>query len=304
MLLAMFVKATAGIAAYVLFSRKFVSVLNDMALYEETIRYKPDSGSGFPILTLTLWAVFRSLATTAYIASRYLMYQEISVQQPKALALAVSSVWSVASLFVVYVISNEVYSLATMMYGVLTEYLRHLSDLTQSIMKSETSLCSSKAGFALQKLRLEYLKLRMIVGGLNDILPYSMLVSVTCSLVLLCTSAYVVTHPGDSWRKHVFSTCYGINLILELFKLVQASTNLKKKALKMHEMLDAIPTYHVPSHVIAQIHLFKESMDCSQLCLNAFGLFTLDKSLLLSMAASVLTFTILLVQTGQEYKTG
>ncbi|XP_054933792.1 uncharacterized protein [Dermacentor andersoni] len=54
----------------------------------------------------------------------------------------------------------------------------------------------------------------------------------------------------------------------------------------------------------AHIQLFKASLDSSQMCANAFGFFSLDKGLLVSTAASVLSFTILLVQTGQEFKTG
>ncbi|KAH7938755.1 hypothetical protein HPB52_000174 [Rhipicephalus sanguineus] len=47
------------------------------------------------------------------------------------------------------------------------------------------------------------------------------------ALVILCTSAYIVTHPGESFIKLLFAACYCVYIVIEMLELVLSSTNLK-----------------------------------------------------------------------------
>ncbi|KAH7933333.1 hypothetical protein HPB49_011599 [Dermacentor silvarum] len=264
LLIAMCVKGAAGMAVYLIFGRQFVSILNEMVTFEEFICYQPVSDTHCWFSARKLWEVSRWITITAYVTSRYAMYQELSAGQTTFLAAAASSLWSVASVFVVSIASAEAHSLARLIYRVLSDYMRHLSALALLTAKTDSAAHPARNSSALlQDIRLKYLKLKLIAGRLNEILQFSTLVSVTLSLVLVCTSGYVVTHPGESLRKLLFSACYCAYILLELAELVLSSTNLKD-----------------------QIQLFKSSLDSNQLCANAFGFFTLDKSLLVSILAS------------------
>ncbi|KAL1446059.1 hypothetical protein MTO96_044704 [Rhipicephalus appendiculatus] len=252
LVVAMYIKGTAGITMYVVFGTKFVSILNDMVTFEERIRYQPANEPECLFSASRWWGVARWTTITACVVTRYAMYQEFSANHDAVAAAVVTSIWSVASVFVVYVASAEAHALARLIYRVLSEYTSHLSASTLLAVRHGTSADLPHNTFTmLQDLRLKYLKLGHIAARLNEILQFSTLLSVTSSLVILCTSAYIVTHPGESFIKLLFSACYCVYIVIELLELVLSSTNLKDQT-----------------------------------------------------AASVLSFTILLVQTGQEFKAG
>ncbi|KAH9378164.1 hypothetical protein HPB48_011944 [Haemaphysalis longicornis] len=230
MLMTMFLKVAGGIGTYVFTARKLVCILNDMAAFERHIHFSRERTHGPCLSSRRLWILARSLSVGAFIASRYVTHEEFAAGQPAIIARAVSSIWSSVSVFVVYVASSAEHTLASMIYHVLGLYVDHLSSLVKLRTPSSSSVHKSANEWrVLQALRLKYLQLRRIVDSLNDILQYSALVSVTCSLVLLCLSAYFVVHPGASWTKLVFTICYFVLITLELTELVLSAANLKNK---------------------------------------------------------------------------
>ncbi|KAH6923817.1 hypothetical protein HPB50_007537 [Hyalomma asiaticum] len=228
LLVALYIKVSTGIAMYVLFGTKFVSILNDMARFEELIGYQPVSATYSCFSVRKLRAAARWLMITACVMSRYAMYEELSDTPATAASAAVSSVWSMVSAFIVYIASAEAHSLARLIYRVLSEYARHLSALALFATRIDGVADLPKNGYALlQDVRLKYLKLGHIARRLNEILQFSTFLSVTLSMVLLCTSVYIITHPGESLKKLVFSACYCVYIAFELYEMVLASTNLK-----------------------------------------------------------------------------
>ncbi|KAL3187293.1 hypothetical protein MRX96_025598 [Rhipicephalus microplus] len=236
LIVAMYIKAISGISMYVLFGTKFVSILNDMVTFEEHIRYQRAHELECLFSARRLWGVARWTTLTACVVTRYAMYQEFTATHHAAAAAAVTSIWSVPSAFVVYVASSAAHTLARLIYRVLSEYTSHLSAATLLAVRHGPSADPPYGSFAvLQDLRLNYLKLGRIAGRLNEILQFSTLLSVTSSLVILCTSAYIITHPGESFIKLLFSACYSVYIVIELLELVLSSTNLKdQQPIKRH----------------------------------------------------------------------
>ncbi|KAH8032230.1 hypothetical protein HPB51_024007 [Rhipicephalus microplus] len=227
LIVAMYIKAISGISMYVLFGTKFVSILNDMVTFEEHIRYQRVHELECLFSARRLWGVARWTTLTACVVTRYAMYQEFTATHHAAAAAAVTSIWSNTP---------------------VTFLLRHFL-----AVRHGTSADPPYGSFAvLQDLRLNYLKLGRIAGRLNEILQFSTLLSVASSLVILCTSAYIITHPGESFIKLLFSACYTVYIVVELLELVLSSTNLKDQCVKLRDMLDSTPTSCLSDEVIAQ----------------------------------------------------
>ncbi|XP_040062744.1 uncharacterized protein LOC8023916 [Ixodes scapularis] len=230
--------------------------------------------------------MFRTLLRKVFTLSRYLFFGELTSERPPSTATMATSAFVIVSTVVLTSACNFVHAIATLVYDLFTDDLGDLVAVAKVRLSPGSMLWGPRTARVLEDTRLKYLAMRKIIQELNDVLQYSTFVTVTCTLLTLCTCAYLISETESSWGKLVFTASYAVASSLELVHITVSMSQLKEQASRLSLVLEAPPISQLPKSVVQQVQLFKESLDIQLFCASGLGFFTVDKPLLVSVRMS------------------
>ncbi|CAN7948651.1 unnamed protein product, partial [Ixodes hexagonus] len=209
-------------------SGKLANVLNLAEGFEASMspykcRRQKKSRDFIDILRRLLWL----LSFVVFALSRYLFFAELTSELPPSTAKVATSAFVIASTLALSTASHIVQIIATIIYGVFTDDLECLYGVVKVRLSVESMLCRPRTAKVLEDIRLKYLGIRKIVQELNDVLQYSTFVSFACTLLTLCTCAYLISETDSSWGRFVFTTSYAVSISLELLDITVSVSQLK-----------------------------------------------------------------------------
>ncbi|KAH7940342.1 hypothetical protein HPB52_023056 [Rhipicephalus sanguineus] len=205
-------------------------------------------------------------------------------------SIGMRNVWSRVSLWIkalllimLYFVYDSVHIVALRSAGkVLVEYLKNqLGALERCIAghvggAQTLSHHASDARCLVEAIRFHFYEIQELKTAVNEVWSWSLVVSSSCTLLVLCTSLYEVCQNGpakwESYTVFVYSTYVTYDFV------TLASTS--------QSMTDMIEYLH-------------SCIDPEELSLAGGDFFKLNMSLLVSMAAALITYTVILVQTSQ-----
>ncbi|KAL3223442.1 hypothetical protein MRX96_049806 [Rhipicephalus microplus] len=188
---------------------------------------------------------------------------------------------------------------------VLIEYakfqLRVLDVCLASGANDQTSSTGRREGvpMRLESVRLNVCEIQRLKNAINDVWNWSLVVNGVFVLLLLCTAVYDLCMDGPGGRENYGSWFYAAYTTYEFVSLTflsQSLSNMGKKiqdACKTARSVDNDRYRH-------ETQCLRESIDSEGLCLRAGDFFKLKVSVLVSMAAAIITYTVILLQTGQS----
>uniref|UniRef100_G3MNS6 Gustatory receptor n=1 Tax=Amblyomma maculatum TaxID=34609 RepID=G3MNS6_AMBMU len=152
----------------------------------------------------------------------------------------------------------------------------------------------------IETVRIHVSTIKRLKRSLNAIWYPALAVWPVCIILILCVTLYAITtgnigHP-DVWISIAYSAQASISFI-DLAILSQALTD------EAHKLKDATIRAGMSVNTKScreQVQYLHDTIDPESMCLSGAGFFRLNKALLLSMAGSIITYAVILVQTGDE----
>ncbi|CAN8022600.1 unnamed protein product [Ixodes persulcatus] len=169
------------------------------------------------------------LSFAVFTLSRYLFFGELTSQRPPSIAKMATSAFVIVSTVVLSSACHFVHTIATLVYDLFTDDLSDLVAVAKVRLSPGSMLWSPRTARVLEDMRLKYLAMRKIVQELNDVLQYSTFVTVTCTLLTLCTCAYLISETESSWGKLVFTASYAVASSVELLHITVSVSQLKEQ---------------------------------------------------------------------------
>ncbi|KAH8030417.1 hypothetical protein HPB51_006849 [Rhipicephalus microplus] len=213
------------------------------------------------------------------------------VPESHALSSAgVQNVWSkvflwikVLFLVMLYFVYDSVHVVALRSAGkVLLEYLKNQLKLLEECIAGNVKgveVVSRRTGDArcvVEAIRFHFYEIQELKAAINGIWSWSLVVSSTCTLLVLCTSLYELCQYGPAKWESYTAFVYSTYITYDFVSLASTSQS----------MVDMIEYLH-------------SCIEPEELSLTGGDFFKLNMSLLVSMAAAIITYTVILVQTSQ-----
>ncbi|CAN7942417.1 unnamed protein product [Ixodes hexagonus] len=252
-----------------------------------------------------LWSLLRRTLVIVTLAATYVMFMHFYVAQV-ANAMAVEwalpykVIGSIAGLFI-FLYESLCYVVLRCCSGVLLEYIR--AQLTALEVCSESSAAragSSQASRQLETIRLNLCSIRELTRGLNNMWEISLAGTGIGIVLMNCVVFYWVFHDGIFKREVWVTLSYCTYSSFAFMELVYVSQALMDETQKLKNAVKAIRTPDPTGGYAEELRYLHESIDPKGMCFNGGGFFQLSKSLLVSMTGSIITFTVILVQTSDE----
>ncbi|KAL1433623.1 hypothetical protein MTO96_012449 [Rhipicephalus appendiculatus] len=117
---------------------------------------------------------------------------------------------------------------------------------------------------------------------------------------MLCTtlyrSFYAKVGHAEAWLRFTYTLYNTLCFVDMVFMSSDLGSEVEKlkDATKPMSLLDATDTYSL------QVGYLHDIIEPDSMCLSAGRFFRLDRSLLVTMAGSIITFTVILVQTSDD----
>ncbi|XP_077494996.1 uncharacterized protein LOC144105757 [Amblyomma americanum] len=207
-------------------------------------------------------------------------------------------------LIVFYFVYDNIHIAALRAAGeVLLEYMKNQLKVLESCT-SQASVFqhfppnSRNALKRLESIRLNFCEILDLKSAVNQVWNWSLVISTACTLLVVCTSAYEVCKNGPANWENYQAFLYSMYITYEFVALAAVSQSLIEAATKMKQACKtACTAVDVMQNQIQYLH---DCIDPGELGLTGGAFFKLDMSLLVSAAAAIITYTVILVQTSRS----
>ncbi|XP_077531061.1 uncharacterized protein LOC144143129 [Haemaphysalis longicornis] len=150
----------------------------------------------------------------------------------------------------------------------------------------------------LEAVRLNLSTIRQLKEEINDVWRWPLVVSSVCVLLVLCSCMYEVCREEFVLLNRISTVLYAAYITYEFMKLAFVSQNLINMAKAVKDTCKTVRSIE-DSYFRHQIRHLYDTIDPEDMALKGADFFKLDVSLLVSMAASVITYTVILQQTSE-----
>ncbi|XP_072141131.1 uncharacterized protein [Dermacentor andersoni] len=153
---------------------------------------------------------------------------------------------------------------------------------------------------AVDRLRASMAAVARIVRKVDDWLRFAVLVNFLISALSACVVTYAVVSTHISTEKLLCTAAYAALTCLSIADASLSAGDVKEQALKLKAVLDSASVLNLPPRVTCQVELFSMTIDEKQLCFTGSGFFIVDRPMLTSFVGLVMTYSIIVVQTGRK----
>ncbi|KAH7934150.1 hypothetical protein HPB49_021912 [Dermacentor silvarum] len=129
-----------------------------------------------------------------------------------------------------------------------------------------------------ESVRVNLSRIRELKASINDIWGLALAVSAMTTLLMKCAALHKVINSGG----------HGIVTLLMSLQAIHSTTRFCELAFTSQSLYDAVLFLH-------------DSIDPDEMCLSGAAFFRLGKPLIISMMGAVITYTVILTQTGQQF---
>uniref|UniRef100_A0A1S4KRX5 Uncharacterized protein n=1 Tax=Ixodes scapularis TaxID=6945 RepID=A0A1S4KRX5_IXOSC len=183
---------------------------------------------------------------------------------------------------------------------VLVEYIHAQSLSFRDCDRSKVARTDQDASREIENIRINLSQIRKLKDTLNDVWKLPLAAMSASILLILCVVLYSVFDNGlylrDIWIILTYSA-YSTLCFLEMTCVSQA---LMDEAQRLKDAVRAVPTTDATEAYVQQLRYLHDVIDPVDMCLTGGGFFCIKKSLLVSMAGAIITYTVILVQTSDE----
>ncbi|XP_077548790.1 uncharacterized protein LOC144162193 [Haemaphysalis longicornis] len=213
---------------------------------------------------------------------------------------------TLSGIFIMYylVIGSMVLFLERYLCVVLSNYLSYQVGAAKDIVRRAVRDGEAqRLAFDVDRIRFSYVATAKIVSQVDSWLRYALVVVFMCSTFVVCMIVYAI-FAGNPPSSMVLGTAfYAMFTYLAIVDVALSASDIKTQGRKLKSVLQSASTTEVPARIARQMELFSMTIDEEQLCFSGHGFFTVDRPMLTSFLAVVMTYSLLLIQTSGGLET-
>ncbi|CAN8006289.1 unnamed protein product, partial [Ixodes pacificus] len=182
---------------------------------------------------------------------------------------------------------------------VLILYIKAQADILSSALRVPDCWKRAATVDAVERVRLNNCKIRNLKTNLNGVWKASIVTSSVVILLMVCVGVYSAFDAGVPRSHLVLSMSYGVYSTLDFVDMATLSQTMVNEAQKIKDSLKKVLTCQASESYVHQVHYLHNSLNPSDMALSGGGFFRLDMPLLVSITGSIITYTVILVQTSE-----
>ncbi|KAH7938181.1 hypothetical protein HPB49_021339 [Dermacentor silvarum] len=163
-----------------------------------------------------------------------------------------------------------------------------------------TLRCGQWASLKAESVRQNVCKIRELKCLINGIWNTAISISSVTLLWMECIALYAVFKNGVLRPDVCLSFCYATYTFLSFLELTCISQRLFDEAQKLKEAARRSSTLTATDSFFRQVEFLHYTIDPEGMRITGAGFFPLDKPLMVSIVGALITYTVIVVQTGDE----
>ncbi|KAL1438674.1 hypothetical protein MTO96_047866 [Rhipicephalus appendiculatus] len=156
------------------------------------------------------------------------------------------------------------------------------------------------ASLKVESVRQRVCEVRELKCFINDIWNTAVSISWGTMVWMVCITLYTALKAGVFRADVCLSLCYAAYIFLGFLELACISQALRHEAHELKEAARRASTLNAADSYFRQVEFLHYTIDPDGMLISGSGFFRLDKQLIVSIVGSLITLTIILVQTSDE----
>ncbi|XP_054917105.1 uncharacterized protein [Dermacentor andersoni] len=152
----------------------------------------------------------------------------------------------------------------------------------------------------LDRVRLNLSSIVHLRRVLNSAWQFSIMASVVVLLIVACICVYSVFDEGVPKDQLLLTMSYCGYATIDFVDVARLSQKMANETLKMKESLTKAAVFHDSPAEFRQVAYLRSSIRPGEMFLTGGNFFTLNMPLLVSLAGSIITYSVILVQTSDS----
>ncbi|XP_075727245.1 uncharacterized protein LOC142768825 isoform X2 [Rhipicephalus microplus] len=186
---------------------------------------------------------------------------------------------------------------------VLKRYVLYLKHCIDGFVGCKVVGCEKEAAQKIQAVRLHLCTVVELKSAINSIWHRSIVVSCVGLLLVTCISLYTIITEGLRKTELWIAIGYSAFTSYEFLELARVSQALSNAFQAIKDSCRKTPTMDSTTAYSHQVQYLHSTINPDDMSLNGSDFFKINLALLVSMAGSIITYTVILVQTSPEYET-
>ncbi|XP_070384223.1 uncharacterized protein [Dermacentor albipictus] len=301
-----------NIASMTLGTRRLLEFFRNCARYEKSAKFRSPTarGSRRPRCHIRL---IRTVGLTAVVtAYGTILAVYYGPRGTRAHWSAFSKAVGVASLAVSMFYEWIVYLTLSSTCEVLALYARdqravfeesRREDATASpgpVAETETTGPRPSPSWTVESVRVNLTRIRELKTSINDIWGVALVFSAVTTLLAKCSALHQLINSGGHGVAGLLMSLQAIHSATRFYELAFISQSLRDEANDVKESAKAATMLEADDSYSKQVLFLQDSIDPDEMCLSGAAFFRLGKPLIISMMGAVITYTVILTQTGQS----
>ncbi|KAL3240865.1 hypothetical protein MRX96_021662 [Rhipicephalus microplus] len=186
---------------------------------------------------------------------------------------------------------------------VIRLYIQHQHKLLRPLLDARCNVPIAKRSKELEAIRINLCTIAALKQQLNAIWRWSIVASGAIVLTVSCICIYSVFTEEFSAVQHLLTILYSISSALDFVDIANVSQQLVNEMRQIRHTLQKAPTYFENEVYYYQLIHLRASIKPKEMALSGAGFFTFNLPLAVSLAGAVITYAVILVQTGESVRT-
>ncbi|KAL3240869.1 hypothetical protein MRX96_021665 [Rhipicephalus microplus] len=298
------VKIGINLISVVFKTRLLSHFFDESARYETSVNFVPPEcirqPAGRYVLRVLQFLVFVGNVCI----STYLAYDQIDYYVRHVIVRVVVKTACVAGDVIFYVYQMSDFIVLRPFLEVLLLYIRQQHNALRGLMvEGSGSSLFVKRDRKVEEIRLNLCAISLLKNQMNNIWRWSLMISGAVVLLLACVSIYTAFVEGFSTLQPLLGMLYCALSVLDLLDIAVLSQEMVNEMRSMRQGLQNAPMCSENEAYFAQISYLRDTIKPNEMALSGAGFFHLNLPLIVSLAGSVITYTVILVQTSESVST-
>ncbi|XP_077529382.1 uncharacterized protein LOC144141747 [Haemaphysalis longicornis] len=183
---------------------------------------------------------------------------------------------------------------------VIEGYIAFLKKTIDECVGHKVTGCEMEAAKKVQTVRLHLCTVLDLKNAINSIWQKSVVVSSVGLLLVTCISLYTIITEGLVRTELWIAMGYSAFTFYQFLELARVSQSLCNSYQAIKDSCRKTPTMDSTAAYSHQVQYLHNTINSDDISLNGSGFFKVNLPLLVSMAGSIITYTVILVQTSPD----
>ncbi|KAH7938831.1 hypothetical protein HPB52_000841 [Rhipicephalus sanguineus] len=154
---------------------------------------------------------------------------------------------------------------------------------------------------AVESIRVNLTRIRELKTRINDVWGPALALTAVTTLVAKCAALCQVSDLDGHWLSVLLMSLEATHRVTRFFELAIVSQSMRDEADDIKESAKLATTLGADDEFCKQVLFLHDSIDPDEMCLSGAGFFRLGKPIIVSMMGALITYTVILTQTGQQF---